>query len=82
MSGPEILAKSVDEWLSTIMKKFALHVPEIDTSAIERTSEPALVPVHRVPNPSYRDYDYGDSSVSETGIPSTFLTRATKRSFI
>jgi hypothetical protein len=66
MSGPEILAKSVDEWLSTIMKKFALHVPEIDTSAIERTSEPALVPVHRVPNPSYRDYDYGDSSVSGT----------------
>jgi hypothetical protein len=48
------------------MKKFALHVPEIDTSAIERTSEPALVPVHRGPNLSYRDYDYGDDGVSGT----------------
>jgi hypothetical protein len=66
MTGAEILAESVDDWVPKIMKRFALHVPEIDTSAIERTSEPALVPKHRGPNPSYRDNSDGVNGTAHT----------------
>jgi hypothetical protein len=66
MSGAEILAESVDDWLPTIMKKLAFHVPEIDASAIERTLEAALVPAYPRPNPSYPDRSGGVSGTAHT----------------